>query len=235
MPKVVVRRTSCHAGLAVLTCAVAVVATGTAGASGTAVRRPGAALGPCTVGAQSPGVGPLDELRRTYLALQAALRRRAPDWSPEADALKFRVDSTLAATLDYEEIARRALDPQWDRLTDVQRRQFLRMFSALTNQAFVAAMTRPDVHLRFDSELVTGPVASVVVTAWAFKPASDADERIEYRLAKKMGRWLIYDVLIDRVSLVDGYRDQFARLMTRGGFPEIVARMQHKLEVARAY
>jgi ABC-type transporter MlaC component len=36
---------------------------------------------------------------------------------------------------------------------------------------------------------------------------------------------------VDRVSLVEGYHDQFARLLRRGGFAELIARMQHKLEV----
>jgi phospholipid transport system substrate-binding protein len=178
---------------------------------------------------------PLNDLRRNSLALGVALRRRVPDWSPEAAVLKGRVDAILAATLDYEEISRRSLGSGWDNLTSAQQREFLETFSALTNQTFVAAMTRPDVHLRFDSETVMGQLASVEVTAWDSKLTPDYEQHIEYLLTEKRGRWLIYDVLVDHVSLVEGYRDQFARLMRRGGFSEIIDRMRRKQELAGRY
>ena len=178
---------------------------------------------------------PWDELRRTDSALEALLRRRVPDWSPEADAVSGRVDSILAGTLDYEDIARRALDAEWNKLTSAEQRDFLRTFSALTNHAFVSAVTRPDVHFRLDSEMVNGPIATVRVTAWLSKPAPETEQRLEYRFTQKGDRWLICDVLVDQVSLVDTYHDQFARLLRRGGFGELMGRMQHKLEVSGRY
>jgi phospholipid transport system substrate-binding protein len=145
------------------------------------------------------------------------------------------VDGILADALDYGEIARRALGTDWNKLTSAEQQTFLAAISALTNQAFVAALTRPDVHLRFDSETVIGPVASVVVTAWASRRVPQSVERIDYRMARRGDRWLITDVLVDGVSLVDGYHDQFGRLMRRGGFAEVMARMRHKLDVSGRY
>jgi phospholipid transport system substrate-binding protein len=191
-------------------------------------------LDPSGVAAGAPA-DPLNALRRTDLALESVLRRRVPDWSPEAEARKGRVDGILADALDYGEIARRALGTDWNKLTTAEQQAFVTAFSALTNQAFVAALTRPDVHLRFDSETVIGPVASVVVTAWASKRVPETVQRIDYRMARRGDRWLITDVLVDGVSLADGYHDQFARLMRRGGFAEVMGRMRHKLEVSGGY
>jgi len=145
------------------------------------------------------------------------------------------VDSILAGTLDYEEIARRALDGEWSKLTSAEQREFLQTFATLTNHAFVSAVTRPDVHFRLDSEMVNGSVATVRVTAWLSKPAPETEQQLEYRFTQKRDRWLVYDVLVDQVSLVDAYRDQFARLIRRGGFVELMGRMQHKLEASGRY
>jgi phospholipid transport system substrate-binding protein len=177
----------------------------------------------------APG-DPLNELRRADLALEAVLRRRIPDWSPEAEVRKQRLDAILGGLLDYERIARGALGADWSGLSGEQQREFLQTFAALTNQAFVAAMTHPDLHLRFDSETVLGSVASVMVTAWVATPTPKSEQQIEYRLARRQDRWLVTDVVVDQVSLVDGYRDQFARLLRRGGFGELMERMQHRLE-----
>jgi phospholipid transport system substrate-binding protein len=180
---------------------------------------------------RSPG-DPLEALRRTDLTLEAVLRRRVPDWSPEADVARVRVETTLAGILDYERIARGALGPDWARLTDRQRQLFLARFSALTNQAFVSALTRSDARVRFDSETILGPTARVLVTTSKDAERSRPSDRIEYRLGLKGTRWLVFDVLVDDVSLVDGYRSQFASLMRQGGFEGIMARMQRKLDAA---
>lgn len=188
----------------------------------------------------SAGVGadldrPLDDLRRAHQNLEIAVRRRVPDWSPEAGLSKARVDAILAGLLDYETIARRALAAEWDNLTGAQRREFLEKFAVLTNQAFVAAVTRPDVRLTFDSETVIGEDASVFVTAREVERMHKNEEHVEYRMARRHDRWLVCDVLVDGASLVDGYRDQFTDLMRRGGFSEIIELMQHKLQVSSRY
>jgi len=178
---------------------------------------------------------PLNELQRTILTIEALVRRRVPDWSPEADAVKWQVDSILAGVLDYEQIGRSALGTDWDQLTNPQHRAFLQAFSALTNRAFVSALTRSDIHLRFVSETMMGEKASVMVTAGVSRPTLGAEQQIEYRLARKQGRWLIYDVLVDGVGLVDGYHAQFVRLIRRDGPAELIDRMQRKLEVSGRY
>jgi phospholipid transport system substrate-binding protein len=137
--------------------------------------------------------------------------------------------------LEYEQIAGRALDPEWTKLTSAERRRFLQTFSALTNHAFVSALTRPDVHFRLDSETVNVATATAQVTAWVSTLNPEAEEHIEYRFTRKRDRWLICDVLIDRVSLVDSYHAQFARLVRRGGFAEVMERMQRKVNASGGY
>jgi phospholipid transport system substrate-binding protein len=177
-------------------------------------------------GDSTKGVDPLVELRQSDLALASALRRRAPDWSPEADANALRVERLLAAILDYEGIARGALGPHWEALTPAQRAAFLALFSPLTNRALVEAAAR-HVSVTYDSETISGREATVVVTPKL--GGGEAPARVEYKLGERCGRWRIHDVVVDGVSLVDGYREQFDRLFRRGGFDDLLAAMRRKL------
>jgi phospholipid transport system substrate-binding protein len=178
---------------------------------------------------------PLDQLRTTSATVVEVLRRRVPDWSPEADAIRWRLDAVLGETLDHEGITRRALGDNWDKWTDAQRATFLRTFSALIDRAFISALIRPNVRQTFDSETVLGPTASVMLTVGSAAAAPALQQKIEYRLTKKRGHWLICDVVVDRVSLVDDYRGQFARLLQRSGPDELIARLQRKLEASVGY
>lgn len=178
---------------------------------------------------------PLDELERADRTIEGLVGRTVPAWSPESDAIAWKVDSILAGLLDYEQIARRSLGPEWDRLTVDQRYAFSRALSGLTNRAFVLAITRRDVQLRFGSETVLGPRASVMVTAKVPGRTSEDDQKLEYRFTQKQGRWLIYDVLVDGVGLVDSYHAQFTRVIQRDGAAGLIERMQRKLEVSGRY
>jgi phospholipid transport system substrate-binding protein len=171
---------------------------------------------------------PLAELRESDLALSAALKRRVPDWSPEAPVLEARIERLLGQILDYDSIARSALGPHWDALTNDQRSAFLALFSPLTNGALIAAAERR-ISVVYESETISGPEATVVVTPRLLEAEGGPVTRVEYKLAGRCGRWRIHDVLVDGVSLVDGYRAQFDRLFRRGSFDDLLATMRRKL------
>ena len=49
-----------------------------------------------------------------------------------------------------------------------------------------------------------------------------------YRLLKKDGDWLVYDVVINGVSLVKNYRSQFARIIRRSSYQELINTLREK-------
>ncbi len=53
---------------------------------------------------------------------------------------------------------------------------------------------------------------------------------IEYRMHKKGERWLVYDVIIESVSLVANYRTQFNKIIQTSSFQELVKKMKSKQE-----
>ncbi len=59
-------------------------------------------------------------------------------------------------------------------------------------------------------------------------PKSD-EFTLDYRLIKDAdGRWMVYDVVIEGVSLVSNYRTEFNKIITAQGYPELVKRLQNK-------
>jgi phospholipid transport system substrate-binding protein len=42
------------------------------------------------------------------------------------------------------------------------------------------------------------------------------------------GEWKIYDVVLDDISLVVNYRSQFGRILTKGGFDELLRQLRDK-------
>jgi phospholipid transport system substrate-binding protein len=77
----------------------------------------------------------------------------------------------------------------------------------------------------FEKEKIDGDFAVVesnVVTE------REVEIPINYRLHKKGSEWLVYDVSIEGVSLVNNYRTQFNNIIMSSSYQELVKRMKTK-------
>jgi hypothetical protein len=51
---------------------------------------------------------------------------------------------------------------------------------------------------------------------------------VDDRMFLKDGRWAVYDVSIEGISLIGNYRIQFNAVIQRSGYPDLVARLTAK-------
>src|SRR5262249_61057890 len=56
----------------------------------------------------------------------------------------------------------------------------------------------------------------------------DAVYSINYRLRLVDKDWKVYDVIIENISVVNNYRSQFARVITKSSYQELVRSMKEK-------
>ena len=49
---------------------------------------------------------------------------------------------------------------------------------------------------------------------------------VAYRMMLKNGKWVVYDVLIENVSLIKNYRSQFQDVLTRGTPEQLIERVE---------
>lgn len=194
----------------------------------------GAPESPAPASAGLPG-DPLLKLRRTNAEIAAAFNWRIPDWSPEAAVRQARIRRLLSGLLDYQEISRRTLEPTWCALSPTERHAFTDAFSALAGHAFLINLTRADARQNYQSESIAGAEARVVAEAVAHDGAGGSPRHIEYRLSLEGRQWLVTDVVVDGISLVESYRRQFSRLVKREGVGGLIARLQTRLAAEGTY
>ncbi len=53
--------------------------------------------------------------------------------------------------------------------------------------------------------------------------------QMNYRLYRVGEEWKIYDVVVENISLINNYRSQFNRIITKISYDELVSRMKQKL------
>jgi phospholipid transport system substrate-binding protein len=178
-----------------------------------------------------PLPSPTLELRRSTEALRKTLQRRHPGWSPEADAQATSVQTVIDALLDFDEIARRTLAAQWDTLTADQRRDFVELLQKLIERRPLDRGLRIDLEstVSYRGESIVDDQATVSSLVTSYATGRPNRRSVEYKLCFRNGRWRVYDVIVEGISLVDDYREQFTRIIAQDSFDGLLRRMRKKV------
>ncbi|MBI1845546.1 MAG: ABC transporter substrate-binding protein [Candidatus Rokubacteria bacterium] len=142
----------------------------------------------------------------------------------EARAELRRVSTDL---FDFNEMSRRALPRQWPRLGAGERKEFVDLFTDLLARAYLGRIEGyAGERIAYLGETIDGSFAAVRSRITSRR---NTETGLEYRLHLVDGRWRVYDVVVDGVSLVATYRDQFTRVMQAaswGGLLDALRRRQ---------
>jgi len=129
-----------------------------------------------------------------------------------------------------KEIAQRSLGVHWQKLTNEQKEEFTQLFIELVKKSYGSTLDRysTEAQFLFDGEQVEGEYAEVQTRIKA--PSQEDPFSVVYRLHQQNGTWLIYDVVAENVSLVQNYRNQFARIIDKSSVEGLFDSLKHKLE-----
>ncbi|HEY2996913.1 MAG TPA: ABC transporter substrate-binding protein [Methylomirabilota bacterium] len=127
---------------------------------------------------------------------------------------------------DYPDTARRALGPHWNGRTPQEREEFTRLFADLLDRAYISKI---DLYqgekVKYVGETINGD-ESIVKTTIATK--SNTEVPVDYRMHQKDGRWRVYDVIIEGVSLVSNYRTQFNKIVQTESYDSLVQKLKNR-------
>ncbi len=149
-----------------------------------------------------------------------------PDLQGEAN-LKERtrlIRQLISENFAAEEMARDSLKESWDKLSPAQRTEFQKLFTALFQDSYtrmvINFLQRENVEYREESPADKGvKVPTTIMRANEHIP-------VDYHLVQKNGRWLITDVEIDGVSIVENYHNSFRRVIQTSSFDNLLQKMR---------
>jgi phospholipid transport system substrate-binding protein len=165
--------------------------------------------------------GPATDQLRTYTdRVMVVLESRTMTAPERLEAVR----GVASEAFDVSETAQRALGIHWQQRTPAERQEFVEIFRGLLEQTYLSRIGEfGGERIRYVSERIDGDraiVRAVIVTK------NGTEVPVESRLLQKGDRWLIYDVLIENVSLIASYRSQFDRVIRTASYPELVRRLK---------
>ena len=129
---------------------------------------------------------------------------------------------------DWDEMARRSLATHWAKRTPEERKEFVPLFADLLERTYMKKVEDySGEKVLYERETKDGDYATVRIKIVTKK---NKDIPVEYRLKKEGNDWLIYDVSIEGVSLVNNYRTQFNSIITQASYENLIKRLKEKVE-----
>lgn len=171
---------------------------------------------------------PTDQLRSQVDRVLKLLEDPALQAPDKARERRVAVRKVADEIFDFGETARRALGRHWAARTPEERDEFVRLFGDLLERSYISKIELyGGEKIQYISDRIDGETA-LVQSKLLTKNGSEVP--IEYRMLKKAERWLVYDVVIEGVSLVANYRTQFNKIIQTSSFQELVKKMKTRQE-----
>lgn len=148
--------------------------------------------------------------------------------SPEARlAALNKVQAEITGLFDFKELSARTVGPSWTSFTEDQKNRFTDAFTTLLRTTYAEKLEGYDG----GTATYTGETMNTkgdrieIRTRIALKNSTVG---VDYRMAKKSAGWLVYDVIVEGVSLVQNYRSQFQDLLVKNDAEYLIAQVQKK-------
>jgi phospholipid transport system substrate-binding protein len=138
----------------------------------------------------------------------------------------------ISAIFDYTEMSKRSLGRYWNQRTPDERKQFVDLFATLLEKTYANKIeSYHNEKIVYTKETTDGDYSEVKST---ITNPSHGELTLDYRLINENAKWMVYDVVIEGVSLVSNYRGQFSRIISEHGYGELVKKLQTKNEENKA-
>jgi phospholipid transport system substrate-binding protein len=168
-------------------------------------------------------ITPTDRVKSTISSVLGILNDSEFQQPHMSEARRVALERVVRDSVNYRDMARRALGIAWIVLSEPEREHFSALFLSLMRDAVASRMNAyANTTVVFVSEQRDGNFAEVRTLFTGEKDTT----RVDVRLVNQSGQWLMYDAVIDGVRLVDNYRSQFAYVMKEAAYAGLVGRLQ---------
>ena len=181
----------------------------------------------------SAGEGlPTEQIRSTVD--RAILVLKDPRLKPLAKTQERRdqLKQILFARFDFTEMAKRALAANWRGRTIKEQEEFVALFTELLERAYADIIeSYSDEKIIYIGERLDGSYADVASKVLTSK---GEEYSINYKAHLVNGEWRVYDVIAENISVVNNFRSQFNRVITKSSYDELMRRLREKAELGAA-
>ena len=148
--------------------------------------------------------------------------------APEKKEERARlIRAAVDERFNWKEMSRRALARHWSKRTEQEKKEFIDLFGKLLERTYLERVEGySGEKVLYVNEAVDGKYGIVSVRIVTKK---DTEISVRYKVKKDGDDWLVYDISIERVSLINNYRKQFNSIIIRSSYKDLVDKLKEKV------
>ena len=187
---------------------------------------PAPAAAPADLGAAVDASGPGQLIQTAASAMLKDLDAHRGEYRSNPGKVHVLVDQVLLPHFDTEYSARLVLGHHWTAASDAQRQRFIKAFykSLLSNYGDALVDFTADKLKVFP---YTGDANAPYATVRTQVRRSDGSQvAVNYSLRRTDQGWKAWDVVIEGISYVKSFRDDFSTEIDQKGLDEVIGRLE---------
>ncbi|HBT96707.1 MAG TPA: hypothetical protein DEB25_03240 [Desulfobulbaceae bacterium] len=168
---------------------------------------------------------PTDTLRPVLDRIIAVLIDPSLQGDAHMAARQARIMDTVKEAFNFREMCRRVLGPTWNQISAAEQDHFTNEMTEFLKNIYIGRLEEySGQQVRYINELIRGNLAQVATEIdYQGKPVP-----LIYIMDNSGGRWMVYDIYIEGLSLVNNYREQFRSIIRTEKYAGLIKMIEAK-------
>lgn len=158
----------------------------------------------------------------------AEIKARKQELIADPKKLDALIDEKVMPNVNFRRMTQLVVGRPWREATPEQREQITKEFRTLLVKTYSGALSQVgDQQLQVDRLRARPEDTDVIVNSRVIQKGAPPVD-LAYRVEKKEGKWLIYDLSVLGLWLVDSYKTQFGPVLSNSGVDGLIKTLQAK-------
>lgn len=147
------------------------------------------------------------------------------------EQLDKALQDVIYPVFDFAEMSKQCLGSNWNKATPEEQQEFTKLFTNLLSHTYLSKVRKVDqTRIDFVGETIDQN-RGLVRTNLLDKGDNVV---INYRVYQNQNRWLVYDLIIENISLASNYRSEFAAIVRKDGIAGLITQLRDKIDTRDA-
>jgi phospholipid transport system substrate-binding protein len=169
--------------------------------------------------------GPTETMKPVLEDLTNLLNNPSLQGDAHRSERRMKIMNTIKIGFDFQEMCKRVLGRTWQEINQSDRERFTELMTKLLENAYIGKLE--DYHFKkieYLEEKIQDDRAQVTTQV----EKDDVKLPVHYILQLTSGKWMVYDINIEGVSLVRNYMEQFRSILRTDKFEGLVKIIEEK-------
>jgi phospholipid transport system substrate-binding protein len=170
--------------------------------------------------------GPKEQIKATIDKVLVIVNDRELKKNSRQAERRTLIRKEVGEIFDFAEMSKRSLGLNWQKRSPEEKKEFISLFSDLLEKTYISRIeSYSNEKIVYDDQVLDGDYATVKTKIITGK---NVEVPLVYRMLRSGGKWAVYDVVIEEVSLISNYRTQFNKIISSKSYEELVRLLKSK-------